>query len=31
MPKIDIPTVGSISVIQDNVGAMLGLFEIPAR
>lgn len=27
--KIEIPTVGSISVIQDNVGAMLGLFEMP--
>lgn len=29
--KIDIPTVGSISVVQDNVGAMLGLFESPQR
>lgn len=27
--KIEIPTVGSISVIQDNVGAVLGLFEMP--
>lgn len=27
--KIEIPTVGSISVIQDNVGATLGLFEMP--
>jgi uncharacterized protein len=27
--KIDIPTVGAISVIQDNVGAYLGLFENP--
>lgn len=29
MPKIDIPTVGSISVVQDNVGATIGLFEVP--
>lgn len=29
MPKIDIPTVGSISVVQDNVGAVIGLFEAP--
>lgn len=27
--KIDVPTVGSISVIQDNVGATLGLFQGP--
>ena len=29
MDKIDIPTVGSISVVQDNVGAAIGLFETP--
>lgn len=29
MPKIDVPNVGSISVVQDNVGALLGLFEVP--
>lgn len=28
--RIDVPTVGSIGVIQDNVGAMLGVFEVPA-
>lgn len=28
--RIDIPTVGSIGVIQDNVGAMIGMFESPA-
>lgn len=27
--KIEIPTVGAISVITDNVGATLGLFEAP--
>jgi predicted enzyme related to lactoylglutathione lyase len=27
--KIEIPTVGSISVVQDNVGAVIGLFEVP--
>ena len=29
MDKIDIPTVGSISVVADNVGAVIGLFETP--
>lgn len=29
--KIDIPTVGSIAVISDNVGAVIGLFEAPAQ
>ncbi|HET6584551.1 MAG TPA: VOC family protein, partial [Nannocystaceae bacterium] len=29
VPKIDIPSVGSISVVQDNVGAVIGLFEAP--
>lgn len=29
MEKIEIPTIGSISVVQDNVGAVLGLFEMP--
>jgi predicted enzyme related to lactoylglutathione lyase len=29
MDKIDIPTVGSISVVQDDVGAVIGLFETP--
>lgn len=28
--RIDVPTVGAIGVIQDNVGAMLGVFEVPA-
>jgi predicted enzyme related to lactoylglutathione lyase len=28
--RIDLATVGSIGVIQDNVGAMLGVFEQPA-
>lgn len=28
--KIEVPSVGTIGVIQDNVGAMLGLFENPA-
>jgi predicted enzyme related to lactoylglutathione lyase len=28
--RIDIPKVGVIGVIQDNVGAMLGVFEAPA-
>jgi uncharacterized protein len=27
--KIDIPTVGSIGVIQDNVGAVIGVFQNP--
>lgn len=27
--KIDIPTIGAISVVQDNVGAVIGLFEVP--
>lgn len=27
--KIDVPTIGSISVVQDNTGATLGLFEMP--
>jgi predicted enzyme related to lactoylglutathione lyase len=29
MEKIEVPTIGSISVIQDNTGATLGLFEAP--
>jgi predicted enzyme related to lactoylglutathione lyase len=28
--RIDVPTVGAIGVIQDNVGAILGVFENPA-
>jgi uncharacterized protein len=28
--RIDVPTVGAIGVVQDNVGAMLGVFEAPA-
>jgi hypothetical protein len=28
--RIDVPTVGAIGVIQDNVGAMIGVFEAPA-
>ena len=28
--RIDVPTVGSIGVIQDNVGAVIGVFEAPA-
>jgi hypothetical protein len=28
--RIDVPTVGSIGVIRDNVGAVLGLLEAPA-
>ncbi|HWU87346.1 MAG TPA: VOC family protein, partial [Kofleriaceae bacterium] len=28
--RIDIPTVGAIGVIQDNVGATIGVFEVPA-
>jgi predicted enzyme related to lactoylglutathione lyase len=28
--RIDIPTVGVIGVIQDNVGAVIGVFEAPA-
>ena len=28
--RIDIPTVGAIGVIQDNVGAVIGVFEAPA-
>jgi hypothetical protein len=27
--RIDVPTVGSIGVIQDNVGAVIGVFELP--
>jgi predicted enzyme related to lactoylglutathione lyase len=27
--RIDVPTVGSIGVIQDNVGAIIGVFEMP--
>ena len=29
VPRIDVPTVGTISVIEDNVGAALGFFEGP--
>jgi predicted enzyme related to lactoylglutathione lyase len=29
--RIDVPTVGTIGVIQDNVGAMIGVFEPPAK
>jgi hypothetical protein len=28
--RIDVPTVGAIGVIQDNVGAVIGVFEAPA-
>lgn len=28
---IDVPTVGTIAVISDNVGAMIGLFHAPAQ
>jgi predicted enzyme related to lactoylglutathione lyase len=28
--KIEVPTVGVIGVIQDNVGAMIGVFEAPS-
>jgi predicted enzyme related to lactoylglutathione lyase len=29
--SIDVPTVGTIAVISDNVGAMIGLFQPPAQ
>ena len=29
VPRIDVPTIGTISVIEDNVGAALGFFEAP--
>jgi predicted enzyme related to lactoylglutathione lyase len=29
MERIDVPTIGSISVVQDNVGAVIGLFQTP--
>jgi uncharacterized protein len=28
--RIDVPTVGTIGVIQDNVGAVIGVFEAPS-
>jgi predicted enzyme related to lactoylglutathione lyase len=28
--RIDIPTVGAIGVVEDNVGAVIGVFEAPA-
>ncbi len=28
--RIDVPTIGAIGVFQDNVGAVLGVFELPS-
>lgn len=28
--RIDVPTVGAIGVVQDNVGALIGVFEAPS-
>ncbi len=30
VPSIEVPTVGTLSIIIDNVGAMIGLFQTPA-